>query len=52
MKSKVDAAKTALSLGVSVFIGTGRGQEKFVDVLKGKGDGTYVGNALKRNEDE
>ena len=36
MKSKIDAAKTALSLGVSVFIGTGRGQEKFVDVLKGK----------------
>ena len=36
------------SLGVSVFIGTGRGQEKFVDVLKGKGDGTYVGNAPQK----
>ena len=50
MKSKIDAAKTALSLGVSVFIGTGRGQEKFVDVLKGKGkgDGTYVGNAPQK----
>ena len=45
---KIDAAKTALSLGVSVFIGTGRGQEKFVDVLKGKGDGTYVGNAPQK----
>ncbi len=48
MKSKIDAAKTALSLGVSVFIGTGRGQEKLVDVLKGKGDGTYVGNAPQK----
>lgn len=48
MKSKIDAAKTALSLGVSVFIGTGRGQEKFVDVLKGKGDGTYIGNAPQK----
>ncbi|MGH1041262.1 glutamate 5-kinase [Bacillus wiedmannii] len=48
MKSKIDAAKTALSLGVSVFIGTGRGKEKFVDVLKGKGDGTYVGNAPQK----
>ena len=33
---------------MSVFIGTGRGQEKFVDVLKGKGDGTYVGNAPQK----
>ena len=48
MKSKSIFAKTALSLGVSVFIGTGRGQEKFVDVLKGKGDGTYVGNAPQK----
>ncbi len=38
----------ALSLGVSVFIGTGRGQEKFVDVLKGKGDGTYGGSAPQK----
>ncbi|KEK22319.1 glutamate 5-kinase [Bacillus gaemokensis] len=48
MKSKIEAAKTALSLGVSVFIGTGRGQEKFLDVLKGKGDGTYIGNAPQK----
>ncbi|MEH7475861.1 glutamate 5-kinase, partial [Priestia megaterium] len=48
MRSKIDAAKTALSLGVSVFIGTGRGQEKFLDVLKGKGDGTYIGNAPQK----
>ncbi|PEE41466.1 glutamate 5-kinase [Bacillus pseudomycoides] len=48
MRSKIDAAKTALSLGVSVFIGTGRGQEKFLDVLKGKGDGTYIGNTPQK----
>ncbi|WP_028402663.1 glutamate 5-kinase [Ectobacillus panaciterrae] len=48
MKSKIDAAKTALSLGVSVFIGTGTGEEKFLDVLQGKGDGTYIGNAVQK----
>ena len=47
MKSK-STAQRQRSLGVSVFIGTGRGQEKFVDVLKGKGDGTYVGNAPQK----
>jgi glutamate 5-kinase len=48
MKSKIDAAKTASSLGVSVFIGTGSGAEKFLDVLKGKGDGTYIGHTLSK----
>ena len=48
MKSKIDAAKTALSLGVSVFIGTGRGQEKFVDVLKGKVTERMSGMPLKK----
>ena len=43
MKSKIDAAKTALSLGVSLFIGTGTGENKLVDILEGKGDGTYIG---------
>ena len=47
MKSK-STLQRQRSLGVSVFIGTGRGQEKFVDVLKGKGDGTYVGNAPQK----
>ncbi|WP_088102387.1 glutamate 5-kinase [Halalkalibacter urbisdiaboli] len=44
MKSKVSAAKTALSLGVNVFIGTGNGPQKLVDILSGKGDGTYLGS--------
>jgi glutamate 5-kinase len=43
MKSKLLAAKKALSLGVSVFVGTGHGKEKLVDILAGKGDGTYIG---------
>lgn len=44
MRSKLIAAKTALSLGVKTFIGTGEGEEKLVDILLGKGDGTYVGS--------
>lgn len=43
MKSKLLAAEKALSLGVSVFVGTGYGKEKLVDILMGKGDGTYIG---------
>ncbi|MFX3623167.1 MAG: glutamate 5-kinase [Ectobacillus sp.] len=48
MKSKLDAAKTAVSLGVSVFIGTGHGEQKLLDILQGKGDGTYIGNAPQK----
>ncbi|MFC3038756.1 glutamate 5-kinase [Virgibacillus xinjiangensis] len=44
MKSKLLAAKTAMSLGVPVFIGTGTGSRKLVDVLEGHGDGTYIAN--------
>ncbi|WP_342515283.1 glutamate 5-kinase [Sporosarcina sp. FSL K6-1522] len=44
MKSKLLAAKTATSLGVSVFIGTGQGSDKLVDILRGDGDGTYISN--------
>lgn len=43
MKSKLIAAKKALSLGVSVFVGTGQGKEKLADILAGKGNGTYIG---------
>lgn len=43
MKSKLEAAKKALSLGVSVFVGKGEGKEKLSDILTGKGDGTYIG---------
>lgn len=48
MKSKIEAARTALSSGVSVFIGTGNGGEKLIDMLEGKGDGTYIGNLPKQ----
>ncbi|MFD1040335.1 glutamate 5-kinase [Virgibacillus byunsanensis] len=44
MKSKVEAARTALDLGVKVFIGSGTRNEKLVDILVGKGDGTYIGS--------
>ncbi|MCQ6282063.1 glutamate 5-kinase [Bacillus sp. EB600] len=43
MKSKLLAAQKALSLGVSVFVGTGHGKQKLADILEGKGDGTYIG---------
>ncbi|MDA1475831.1 glutamate 5-kinase [Bacillus changyiensis] len=45
MKSKLLAAKTALSLGVNVFIGTGMGKDKLIQVLNGNGDGTYIGQS-------
>jgi glutamate 5-kinase len=44
MKSKLLAAKTANSLGVSVFIGTGEGPDKLLKILQGAGDGTYITN--------
>lgn len=47
MKSKLLASQKALSLGVSVFVGTGMGKEKLVDILEGKGDGTYIGGPFQ-----
>lgn len=44
MKSKLLAAQTALSVGVPVFIGKGKGPKKLIDILKGEGDGTYISN--------
>jgi len=44
MKSKLQAAKTALSLGVKVFIGIGKGRAKLIEILAGSGDGTYIGD--------
>jgi glutamate 5-kinase len=46
MRSKLLAAKTALSLGVPVFIGLGQGSQKLIHILEGNGDGTYIGNQL------
>ncbi|RYM05125.1 glutamate 5-kinase [Sporolactobacillus sp. THM7-7] len=45
MKSKLRAAKTALSLGVRTFIGSGSGADKLVQIIGGTGDGTYIGEA-------
>lgn len=44
MQSKLQAAKTAQSLGVPVFIGYGKGPDKLLQILKGEGDGTYISN--------
>jgi glutamate 5-kinase len=45
MKSKLRAAKMAVSLGVRVFIGKGGSPEKLQNVVEGSGDGTYIGSA-------
>lgn len=42
MHSKLLAARTAQTLAVPVFIGTGKGQRKLLDILEGNGDGTYI----------
>jgi glutamate 5-kinase len=49
MRSKLAAAQMALSLGVNVFVGTGCGQDKLVQILQGNGDGTYIGNHQTHN---
>lgn len=41
MQSKLTAAKFATNAGVDVFIGTGSGEQKLIDILENKGDGTY-----------
>lgn len=45
MRSKLEAAQTALSLGVPCFIGTGTGPDKLVKILNGEGEGTYIGTS-------
>src|SRR5699024_787155 len=40
MKSKLVAAKRAISLGVPIFVGVGTGDEKLLNILHGDGDGT------------
>jgi glutamate 5-kinase len=46
MKSKLIAAKLALSLGVKVFIGHGIGTDKLIKIITGIGDGTYIGTDM------
>ncbi|MDQ0340483.1 glutamate 5-kinase [Caldalkalibacillus uzonensis] len=45
MRSKLEAAQMALSVGAQVFIGKGEGEDKLLDVIKGKGNGTYIGSS-------
>ncbi|MEM1504372.1 glutamate 5-kinase [Domibacillus sp. 8LH] len=47
MKSKLLAADKAQSLGVSVFIGNGTGERKLLDIIEGKGAGTYIGSPMQ-----
>ncbi|MBM7662146.1 glutamate 5-kinase [Bacillus mesophilus] len=42
MRSKILAAKTALTLGVPSFVGQGIGPLKLSTILAGNGDGTYI----------
>lgn len=43
MRAKLRAAQFALSMGIEVFIGDGKGasESKILDVLRGEGQGTY-----------
>lgn len=47
MQSKLQAAKTAYDIGVNVFIGTGSGTNKLLQVMEGHGDGTYIENQVQ-----
>ncbi|ASK62922.1 glutamate 5-kinase [Virgibacillus phasianinus] len=42
MKSKLHAARSAMSYGVPIFIGEGSGKGKLLDIINGEGDGTYI----------
>src|SRR5699024_2147651 len=46
IRSKILAERTAHKLGVPVFIGTGQGPSKLLDILKGHGDGTYISSPV------
>lgn len=47
MRSKINAAKLALSFGVEVFIGTGEGEDRLLRILHGDGAGTYFINKMR-----
>lgn len=49
MRSKIDAAKLALSLGIDVFIGKGVGKDMLLHILHGDGAGTYFANSMKNS---
>ncbi|MFV9509687.1 glutamate 5-kinase [Tepidibacillus sp. LV47] len=46
MKSKIYAAKLALSFGVNVYIGKAITNCSFLDIIQGHGEGTYIGRSL------
>ena len=41
MQTKLVAARYAMNAGVKVFVGTGYGKSKLIDIVAGNGDGTY-----------
>lgn len=41
MQSKLLAANYAMETGVDVFVGTGSGEDKLLQIVRGDGDGTY-----------
>ncbi|PSL50797.1 glutamate 5-kinase [Salsuginibacillus halophilus] len=46
MRSKLEAAERAVSLGINVFIGKKEGTDFLFDILEGKGSGTYIGHSV------
>ncbi|MGJ9383377.1 glutamate 5-kinase [Salipaludibacillus sp. CF4.18] len=48
MKSKLQAARTALSMGVNVFIGTRSSTDSIEEILAGNGNGTYLTPTAKK----
>src|SRR5690625_70160 len=50
MKSKLVAAKRAISLGVPIFVGVGKGDDKLLNILHGHGDGTYITDESRSEE--
>lgn len=47
MYTKLKAVEKAQSFGVETFIGLGEGEDKLLDIIDGKGAGTYFGNHEK-----
>ncbi|EZH67132.1 hypothetical protein DH09_04145 [Bacillaceae bacterium JMAK1] len=46
MKSKLEAAKRAQSLGINTFIGRAESEDELIQAVKGNGKGTYVERQL------
>ena len=48
MQSKLLAARYAMNTGVTVFVGNGFGEQKLLQIVDGKGDGTYFEQTTKQ----